>query len=239
MSEIKTFDFEGEETLKSISKADKFNYWMYSQIKPYSKGKILEIGSGIGNISKFFIKDNSDITLSDLRDQYLNFLKDSYPKTPQCKIDIVDKDFDSKYKQHFNSYDLVYALNVVEHVKEDSQALENLNKLLTPTGKLFILVPAYQGLFNSFDIALEHFKRYTKTSLKKIFPNSMEIKKSWYFNFMGIFGWFLVGSILKKKIIPESNMKLYNTLTPLFKLIDILVLRKIGLSVIAVAEKKQ
>ena len=66
--EYKEFDFEGEETLKSMSHANGLNHWMYSQIKPFVKGKILEIGSG--NISQYFIEDNTDIELSDIRDQY-------------------------------------------------------------------------------------------------------------------------------------------------------------------------
>ena len=53
--DYKEFDFEGEKTLKAIASADNFNEWMYSCIKIFCKGKILEIGSGIGNISKYFI----------------------------------------------------------------------------------------------------------------------------------------------------------------------------------------
>ena len=68
--EYKEFDFEGEETLKSMSLANRLNHWMYSQIKPFVKGKILEIGSGIGNISQYFIEDNTNIELSDIRGQY-------------------------------------------------------------------------------------------------------------------------------------------------------------------------
>ena len=53
MSEFsfKEIDEEGMETLKAISEANKFNEWMYERIAPDCSGKILEIGSGIGNIS--------------------------------------------------------------------------------------------------------------------------------------------------------------------------------------------
>ena len=37
-------DFFGESTLKAISSADKFNAWMYDQLKPYINGRVLEIG---------------------------------------------------------------------------------------------------------------------------------------------------------------------------------------------------
>ena len=48
-------DYVGEKTLDVIAEADKFNDWMYNTIKPFINGKVLEIGSGIGNISKFLL----------------------------------------------------------------------------------------------------------------------------------------------------------------------------------------
>ena len=51
---------------------------------------------------------------------------------------------------------------------------------------------AIEAGYNHFDHALEHFRRYNKRSLKKIFSN-YDLLKSYYFNFIGIFGWFIVG----------------------------------------------
>jgi hypothetical protein len=47
-------DEMGLEILDTIGEVDKFNKWMYNTIVPYCKEEILEIGSGIGNISRFF-----------------------------------------------------------------------------------------------------------------------------------------------------------------------------------------
>ena len=68
-------DIDGEQILKSMSKGTRLNYWIYSQIKPYINGKILEIGSGIGNISRHFVENGEEIYLYDKRDQYLKSLK--------------------------------------------------------------------------------------------------------------------------------------------------------------------
>ena len=235
---FKEFDFEGEENLRAIAEADKFNEWMYQQVVPHCTGKILEIGSGIGNISYFFDRDGMDIDLSDIREQYRSYLKKSFEKRAVLDMDIVADGFIDMHGDKLGTYDAVFALNVVEHIKDDKLAIENMIKLLKPGGKIIILVPAYQWLYNGFDIALEHFKRYTKSRLLGIFPTTgAKLIRSWYFNFAGIFGWFLVGSVMKKKLIPESNMKLYNVLTPIFKIADKVVLNKMGLSVIAVYQK--
>ena len=231
-------DIEGLETLNVIEKANKFNKWMYETIKPYSKGRILEIGCGIGNISEFFINDNFDIVLSDLRDNYIEIVKNKFTNEV-IKIDLVDVDFDTKHKDLIGTFDTVFALNVVEHIKDDHKAIENCKKLLKNRGHLIILVPAYQALFNNFDVELEHYRRYTQKSLKQLIKaNKLGIIKTFSFNVIGILGWFVSGSILKKKTIPEGQMGLFNKLVPVFKLADILTLKKIGLSVICISEKE-
>ena len=164
-------------------------------------------------------------------------LREKYPDNEVIKIDLVDSDFDVKHSKLFETFELVFALNVIEHIEEDRKALINLSKLLKPNGFMYILVPAHQILFNNFDKILSHHRRYNKRKLIEVFPNSLKIKKSWYFNFAGIFGWFIVGKILNKKTITESNMILYNLLTPLFKLFDYLTFNKLGLSVIVIGQK--
>ncbi|WP_339889643.1 class I SAM-dependent methyltransferase [uncultured Flavobacterium sp.] len=236
--ETKEIDLEGLEILNVIEKANKFNNWMYETIKPHCKGKILEIGSGIGNISEYFVKDKQDIVLSDLRDNYIEIAKKKFPNDV-IKIDLVDENFDKKYSSLLGTFDTVFALNVVEHIKDDVQAIANCKKLLKKGGHLIILVPAYQSLFNQFDVELEHYRRYTQKSLKKIIiENQLTIKKTFSFNLIGILGWFVTGSVLKKKSIPEGQMGLFNKLVPIFKLADVLTFRKIGLSVICFAVKE-
>lgn len=235
--EIKEIDQEGLEILSVIEKADRFNQWMYQTIAPHCKGRILEIGSGIGNISSFFIRDNKEIVLSDLRDNYCDILKRKF-KNPVLKIDLAHPDFETVYASLVGTFDTVFALNVVEHIEDDTLAIANCKKLLKDGGVLIILVPAYQSLYNGFDVELEHFRRYTqKTLYALIKKNNFNIKKLFSFNLIGILGWYVSGTLLKKKSIPEGQMGLFNMLVPIFKLVDFLTFRKIGLSVICVATK--
>ena len=235
--QIKQVDEEGEETLRAIAEADRFNEWMYDQVRPFAQGRILEIGSGIGNLSAFFIRDGHDITLSDVRVQYTQQLSESFPGRKVLDMDLVHPDFEVKYKDQLGTYDLVFALNVVEHIRDDRLALSNMRSLLRPGGVMFVLVPAYPFLFNNFDRALEHFRRYTSRSLAEIHPSGLTVMHKRYFNLMGIPGWFLVGGLLRRKIIPASNMRLYNVLTPFFRWMDRLVFNQVGLSVIQVSRR--
>ncbi|AEH02077.1 bifunctional 2-polyprenyl-6-hydroxyphenol methylase/3-demethylubiquinol 3-O-methyltransferase UbiG [Lacinutrix sp. 5H-3-7-4] len=235
-------DVIGEATLDVIAKADKFNRWMYQTIKPYCKGKTLEIGSGIGNISTFFLEDDFEMVLTDIRQNYFEKLNQNFNQYSNFLgseiMNLTDEDFDKKFEKHLGKYDTVFALNVVEHIKDDVLAIKNCKKLLKDNGHLIILVPSYQTLYNKFDKELGHYRRYTKTSLSNIFKlNNFKIMHKQHFNFIGILGWYVTGSILKKESIPGGQMKLYNTLVPIFKIIDKLIANKIGLSTIVVGKK--
>lgn len=239
---FKDLDMEGMQTLEAVSAAPAFNEWMYRTTSQNLKGKILEIGSGIGNISAFYLNEHRRIYLSDIRDNYCEYLRQHFSDQPTLEgvlnLDLTHPDFDTVYASHLGSFDGVFALNVVEHIKDDDLAIANCYKLLRKGGRLVILVPAFQFLYNGFDRSLEHYRRYTTTSLKGIFTkNQFQIKRSQYFNLAGIAGWFVSGNLLGNKVLPTGQMKLYNSLVPLFKLADRITFNQLGLSVIVEGEK--
>lgn len=240
--EFKEIDQVGQDTLNALDKADAFNRWMYETISPFCKGEILEIGSGIGNISVHFFKENRKLLVSDIRDYYCELLRNKFETNSNFlgvrKIDLIHPEFDVQYQALFQRFDTVFALNVIEHIEKDHLALENASKFLKPGGNLIILVPSYSFLFNEFDRQLEHYRRYTLPSLELIFvKQKLKVIHSQYFNLAGIAGWFFSGRLLKRKIIPKGQLKLFNRLVPLFKLLDTLVFKRAGLSSIVVGQK--
>lgn len=240
---FKEIDSEGLETLKVISDAYHFNDWTYQTVKPYCSGKILEIGSGIGNISARFINDGFNITLSDIRANYRNFLHEQFPShaNPESvlNLDLVHPDFENEYRHLNSTFDTVFALNVVEHIENDNHAVRNCAFLLKPGGTLIILVPAFQSLYNNFDKELFHYRRYRRNTLSQLFTfNKLEVNKSFYFNAGGIPGWFVSGYLQKHKTIPAGQMKIFDALVPVFKIIDRILFRRVGLSVVCIGKKK-
>lgn len=234
---FKELDIEGMATLEAIANAPRFNEWMYQVTSSRLTGRILEIGSGIGNISEQYLSDGRKLMLSDIRENYCEYLDRKFEKEPTCagvrQIDLVHPRFEEEYADLLNSFDGVFALNVVEHIADDFLAIANAKKLLRDGGRLVILVPAYQALFNEFDRSLEHYRRYTEGALKKVFKaNNFQIVHSQYFNFAAIAGWWFSGSVLKNKTIPTGQMRVYNMLVPVFKIVDKLVLNRVGISVI-------
>jgi SAM-dependent methyltransferase len=234
-------DPAGLETLELFSNAPSFNRWLFESIVPYCQGSILEIGSGIGNISRYLLQQPGPVFLSDLRVEYCDTLRGLFGNSSNLgavfQLDLSLPDFEDKYAQWMHQFDTVVALNVIEHIRADGLAVTNCKKLLKKNGHLIVLVPAYNWLFNSLDLELGHFKRYQKKSLKKLLESQgMEVSRSRYFNAAAIPGWWFSGSVLKKKIVPYHQLRIYNKLVPLFRMIDRLLMQNTGLSVIAVAK---
>jgi SAM-dependent methyltransferase len=235
-------DHTGLETLNIIGRADKFNQWMYDAIQPYCRGKIIEIGSGTGNISQLFLQNGLDIFLSDINSAYCNLLKHKFAKFPNLlgvePVDLASGTFLQQYSQLFQKFDTLFALNVLEHIEDDNTAIRNAQKLLKPGGRIILLVPAYPSLYCRFDKELGHFRRYTRKSLKKVLLNNgNSIEKEFSFNSAGIAGWLLFGKLSGRKQIEQTEMGIFNQLVPFFKFMDQITFRKTGLSIIIVASK--
>jgi len=233
-------DHSGLETLELFANAPHFNKWLFENISPYCQGNILEIGSGIGNISKLLLQQNLPVTLSDLRKDYCEQLRLLFGQNRNLQnilqIDLSLPDFENVYAKLLHQFDTVIALNVVEHIEDDKLVINNCRKLLKPNGRVIILVPAFMKLYNSFDKELGHFRRYNKKNLGRLIQTQqLKIVMMEYFNCAGILGWWFTGSVLKKKIIPGNQLAIYEKMVPLFRLIDKLLMKRIGLSVIVVA----
>ncbi|MGH1335724.1 MAG: class I SAM-dependent methyltransferase [Aureispira sp.] len=239
--EFKEVDLIGEETLAVISTANAFNQWTYQRVQPFCQGKILEIGSGVGNISHYFLEAGYPLHLSDVRPHYCQALEKRFSKTPNCQgithLDWVAPDFKERYADLLGQFDTIFSLNVLEHIHQDALAIQHAKLLLRPKGRLLILVPSYQWLYNQLDKNLDHYRRYTTRSLGQLIEaQGFRLLHRQYFNFMGIFAWFISGYLQGNRQIPAGQMRLYNTFVPFFKLLDRLVFKSMGLSTIVVAE---
>jgi SAM-dependent methyltransferase len=234
-------DPEGIQTLEAIALANHFNRWMYDTIRPWCSGRIFEVGSGIGNISAYFMADKQSIMLSDLRLVFCQALQQKFQDHPNClgvrQLDLAHAEFDTIYCDLLGSFETVFALNVVEHIQDDRLALFNLQKLLKAGGNMIILVPAFNALYNRFDKELHHYRRYTHTTLSEVMPSGQRMVHASYFNAAGIAGWWFMGGVMKKKLIPGSSMKIYNQLLPVIRLLDKVTQKFVGLSHIQVWEK--
>jgi SAM-dependent methyltransferase len=81
------------------------------------------------------------------------------------------------------SFDLVTALDVIEHVQHDDMALSEMARVLRPGGIAVITVPAFMFLWSGHDEALHHKRRYRKPELAgKVSKAGLQVQRCSYFN---------------------------------------------------------
>jgi SAM-dependent methyltransferase len=78
-------------------------------------------------------------------------------------------------------YDVICALDVIEHLEHDRAAIEWMASGLSDGGHIIASVPAYQWLFSEHDRALGHFRRYTKAQFLRLVPPNLEVIRAGYF----------------------------------------------------------
>jgi len=81
------------------------------------------------------------------------------------------------------SWDLICALDVIEHVDEDRASLRTMAGLLRPGGAILLTVPAFPWLWSAHDDANHHVRRYTRSTLRStIAAAGLRIDAIGYFN---------------------------------------------------------
>ena len=214
----------GEKTLEIMNKAVWYNDWLLKQISKYLRGDILEVGAGIGNFTSKLSRYGK-VTAIDYDSGYQNA---GYGDIEKASYSFGNKTFDT-----------IICMNVLEHIKDDQRALENMFSLLNNNGKLILLVPAFQWAYGEIDKGLGHYRRYTKKEAEsKLCDSRFKIQDSCYLNWLGLFGWFINGKILKLKLLPENQLGIFNIIARPFLIIEEFIKPFFGLSVLLIGEKK-
>ena len=92
------------------------------------------------------------------------------------------------------SPDIILLLDVMEHIEDDKAFLKALisQEVIDSKTKVLITVPAYQSLFSAHDIFLNHFRRYTISSLvDTLAACNLKPLKSGYFFFSLVYARYI------------------------------------------------
>jgi len=206
--------------------------------KPASN-KILEIGCGTGGNLPLLSKYGA-LTAIELCDEAIAI-------AAKKNICPVHKGSLPDNLQLVDKFDLICMLDVLEHIEDDSGALNNVASQLNFNGMLLITVPAYMFLWSAHDEIHHHHRRYTRKRLEDIIVKSgLKIKYSTYFNtllFPIVYSVRLVGKLVNKNQASDANMpspivnQLLQYIVQLENLILKLITLPFGVSILVIAEK--
>ncbi len=213
-----------------------YNHWIFDTIREYLGKSVVEVGAGIGNITQFLLNLDKVVCLEPFV-PYRDYLAGRFAAHANVSV------FAEKIQDCPNSdvpageFDSVVCLNVLEHIDDDVDALARMKQLLSPGGRVIVLVPALQCIYGEMDRAMGHLRRYSLGSLKKTFAKAgLKVRHARYMNFLGVAAWWWRGKIRRKSTIPVSATRKFDRLVPVLSAVERLLPMFIGQSAVAVGE---
>lgn len=132
----------------------------YYAAMPYVKGKMLEIGCGEGRGVKLLSPKTSEYVALDRHQAMLDKLQAQYPE-----VKFLQKIVPPFSGISNDEFDLVIAFQVIEHIKNDSDFLQEIHRVLKPGGKALITTPNIKMTLTRNPW---HIREYTAEELKKL-----------------------------------------------------------------------
>jgi SAM-dependent methyltransferase len=202
-------------------------------VKPYIGKNVLEIGAGCGSFTSGYRHVIKKLTLTETDNKNLKDLRTIFFNNKNVKIIKSDN-----IKKINGRFDTIIYFNVLEHIKNDDNEINNSLKKLKKGGHLIILVPAHQNLYGNLDKIAGHYRRYNIKYFDKKFSNS-KIVINKYFDSVGYFLYFFNKLFFKKEIYP-SEFKIFiwdKIFVPITVIIDFIISYKFGKNILCIYKK--
>lgn len=215
------YNSSGPETLNALAAASRFNAWMADTIRPYVGRRVLEIGAGIGNLTRLLVPRRQCYVATDIDPEHLARLRVRFHHRPNLTVGRCDLADTADFVSLAGSMDTVVCLNVLEHVEDDLQGLRNIHSALAPGGRAIVLVPQGQELYGSLDRALGHCRRYSKEELrKKMEQCGFLVERILEFNRISRPAWYVAGRLLHRSSLGILQMKAFDRMVWLWRRLD-------------------
>jgi SAM-dependent methyltransferase len=141
--------------------------------------RVLDVGTSTGTNLRMLVEMGyADVTGLDMSDDAIRFCAEK-GLPPVRQGDITAMPFDHE------SFDLVLATDVVEHVDDDARAVSEIERVLAPGGLALFTVPAFQSLWGLQDEVSHHKRRYRRAGFRRLVEGAgLEILEQFYFNYL-------------------------------------------------------
>jgi SAM-dependent methyltransferase len=200
------YEYVGGE-LELFAEAHNWKSYFSDAVKKYIRGRVLEVGAGLGGTSTFLLNDDVDhLTLLEPDGDNVKVLKEKENDLGvDCEvIQGTTADLGSK------KYDAIVYIDVLEHIEHDDKELMKAETLLADNGVIVALSPAHQNLYSPFDKAVGHYRRYNRALVEKHCPDGLEITSNRYLDSIGYFASLANRLLLSQSMPTPAQIKLWD-----------------------------
>jgi len=200
-------------------------------------GGAVRPGCGVGGIVDLL--GPRELTYGiDVEADVLAYAERRFAHRPDCRFSLADlNELSPERLAELRDlrFDSIVCINVLEHIRDDLAALRRMESLLVPGGVLALLVPAHQWLYGPYDAIDGHFRRYDRTSLRRLLCRAgLTPLRLHHFNVVGAVGWWVQYKLLKREIHGEGQFGMMNRVLPFVREFERRIEPPFGLSLVAV-----
>lgn len=234
--------------LESMSIVPNYQNWILDKFAPFLGDKILEVGAGCGNQTKFFWnRFKKGLTSFEPASEMFPLLEKAVGEleTGDEKIETHNKYLSELVpnfleKEPTGLFDSAMYINVLEHIEDDIEEMKNVYSVLKPGGHILTFSPAMNFLMSDFDRSIGHFRRYSLGEMKsKMKAAGFEIVQAYYMDSIGIIPWFLFFTLMKKKLNSKSADIYDKFVIPTLKAIEPNSILPFGKNIMVIGRKKE
>lgn len=131
-------------------------------IPDYVYKKALDVGCSEGAFLDYLSDKQIDVQAIDIDNNAIEFCKERGYVSQVRYGNLLNIPYADE------TFDIVFLLDIVEHVQDDHKAISEVNRVLRPNGSAILIVPAYQWLWSANDLAYHHQRRYSLNLVKKL-----------------------------------------------------------------------
>lgn len=226
------YSYVGSE-LDLFAHAVNWKRYLKSELAPFVKGRVLEVGAGIGGTTRALCGRQHHWTCLEPDRDLARHIHAAVPADIVSSINvIVGTVFDIATEAQ---YDSILYVDVIEHIEKDHDELSQAAQLLARGGYLIVVAPAHQWLFSAFDQAIGHYRRYNRTSLLARKPEDLELCRVRYLDVVGILASACNRVILKSRAPTRRQISTWDrALVPISRLLDPALQYSIGKTIYTV-----
>lgn len=217
-----TIDYIGDE-LDLFKNATNWKSYFSGKLSPYISGHVLEVGAGIGINTPFLCgKDASanvhSWTLLEPDPELSGRIPESLPGDLAIETKVINGTIASVGQQIF---DTIIYIDVMEHIEHSLEEVALAKERLSQDGRLIILAPAFNWLYNAFDKRIGHFRRYNKTIMRSEIDGRLVEEKLFYLDSIGLLASVANKLFLHKSLPSHKDIHIWDKkLLPLSKICD-------------------
>jgi len=165
------------------------NYYKYNISSYIKDGPVLEVGAGIGEMTKVLrplIPSSEWVCIEPDRENVLQINHLIHVGEINKDTQIFEGNIEN-YDKEKDSFSTVLFIDSMEHIEDDICVLKHISSLIKQDGIVIIVVPAHNFLYSEFDFKIGHFRRYSKKNLRNILPTTLHELSCRYIDSVGFF----------------------------------------------------